>query len=436
MKTQVEEISQAKKKLLIEVEAEEIDNRIAKAYRNIGKKAKIKGFRPGKIPLKILERYYEDQVLSDVTGSVIQETLFAAFEETKIYPLGAPVVENGSLKRGEAYKYSAIFEVKPEFELRDYLGIEIEKEECLITNEDVENQIKEIRESHGNLKSIEEDRGIRDGDYVIIDYEGFDQDSPVRELKAENFPVRIGEERFYPGIEKALLGAKKDENREITVDFKDNYFNTRLAGKSIKFQVRVTDIKEIELPELTDEFIKGLGGEFETQEQLREKIREILKEREEKRIDRDLKERLVEIVADSVDFELPEILIQEEINAAFENVKQNLRRAGASIENSGLDETKMKEEIKPSAQKNVKKAIILGEIAKLNDIAVSEEEIEEGFQKMAEEFNADADTVRRYYDANNMTGAFRHSLLKEKTLNYLLENAKVVEINSSKKRDE
>lgn len=435
MKTQIEDISQVKKKLLIEIEADNIDARINKAFKELGKRAKIKGFRQGKIPPQILERYYGDQVISDVTSDIIQETLPAAIEETGIYPLSMPVIENELLKRGQDYKYAAVMEIRPEFELTDYLGAEVEKGKCEVNEEDVEKQIAEIRESHGTLESISDDRPLKDGDYAIIDYEGFEGDNPVKDLKSENFPLQIGGERFFPGVEKALIGAKKGDSKEVGVDFEGDYFNSRLAGKSILFRITITDIKELKLPELNDEFAKGLGPEIENLDQLRVKIRESLESREEKRIDKEVKDSLLDKIAESVEFELPETLVQGEINASLENINQNLMRAGSSFEKSGLDEAKMREEIRPAAEKNVKRAMILGEIASRNNIEISDEELTKGYEELAKGFGTDAETMRRYYENSNMSGNLRHTLLKEKTLNYLLENANVVEINANKKRD-
>ncbi len=430
MKTQVEDISQVKKKLLVEIDAQEIDARINKAYKELGKRAKVRGFRPGKIPMSILERYYGEQVLSDVTSSIIQETLPEAFQETKIYPLSMPVIENELLKKGQDYKYTALMEIRPEFELKDYLGAEVEKEECVVIDEDIEKQIEDIRESHGTLKSVSEDRPLKKGDYAVIDYEAFDQDLPIKEIKSENYPLKIGADRFYPGIEDALTGAKKGDKKEIKVDFKEDYFNPGLAGKNILFRISVTDIKEMELPELNDEFVKGLGAGIETPEQLRERIRENLRSREGKRIETRVKNSLLEKIADSIEFELPESLVEGEIDASLDNIRQNLSRAGSSIEKSGLDEDRMRDEIRPNAEKNVKWALILGKIADQNNLDINDEEMLEGLKSLAEGYGSNPETVKRYYEANNMLDSFRHTLLKEKTLNYLVENARVVEVKS------
>ncbi len=435
MKTVLEEVSPVKKKLIIEIEADEIDKRVDKAFRQFGKKAKLRGFRPGKIPRKILESYFGDQVLEDVTNSLIKETLPEAMDETSTLPLSVPVVENEVLKIGQNYKYSAVMEVRPEFELKEYLGIEAGKEKCVVTDEDVARQIEEIRIARGNLKPVIEDRGIGEGDYAIIDYEAFEGDRAVEGIKSENFSLNIGKKKFYPGIEEALIGSKKGDDKEIKVDFEDNYFHSKLAGKSVRFRVHIKEIKEAELPELNDEFAKGLGGKFSGLDDLKKKVREELIEREEKRIDRDLQESILKKISESVEFELPESLVEPEIQSSIENIKQNLIRAGSSIDKSGLDETKLKEEIRPAAEKSVKNMLILGEIAKQNNLSITEDDLTKGFEEMSRGIGHEPQEIRRYYEANNLMDAFRQTLLKEKTLKFLVENAKVTEVDPKESND-
>lgn len=435
MKTTVEEISSVKKKILIEIDSKDVDKKINNAFKSCGKSAKIKGFRPGKIPLKILERYYGEQVMQEVTNSIIQETLYQAMQETELFPLNMPEIENGSLVKGQDYKYAATVEVRPKFELKDYLGIEAEKEKCVISEDDVENQIESILKSQGTLVSLSEDRGIEKDDYAIINYEGFDGDEVIEGIKAENYSLSIRAGNFYPGFEDKLTGEKKGSKKEFAIDFEENYANTELAGKSIKFKVEVTDIKVMELPELNDEFVSNLGVEFKTVDDLKEKIKEDLTAREEKRIDIDLKNKVLEKIADSIKFELPESLIGREIDSSIENMKQSFLRSGASFEKLGLDPEKMKTDLRPAAEKNVKGGLILSEVARLNDIDVDEKEVSQGFEEMAKEAGYPVETVQKYYEANNLTGTLKQTLIKEKTLNYLVENASVTEVEPDKKSD-
>lgn len=437
MKTTVEDISSVKKKILVEIDAESVDKKINEAYKRVGKSARIKGFRPRKIPLKILERYYGQQVMEEVTNSLIQESLPQAIQETETYPLNMPVIENEALlEKGQDYKYAAVMEVRPQFELKDYLGMEVEKEKCVVEEKDVDNQIESILKSQGTLKSIEEDREIAKGDYAIINYEGFDGEEAVADLKGESFSLAVEEGNFYPGFIDELIGEKKGSKKEFTIDFKEDYINSRLAGKAIGFKVEITDIKEMVLPELNEEFVKGLGLEFDNVDQLREKIKEDLTAREEKRLDNKVKGDLLEKIAENVEFELPESLVEGEIDNSMENMRQSLLQSGANFETLGLDQEKMRTDLKPAAEKNVKGALILGEIARLNDLDIDEKEIQEGFEDMAREAGYPAETIRKYYESNNLLDTFRQTLLKEKTLNYLVENASVKEVEPAENKED
>jgi trigger factor len=432
MKTTVEDLSSVKKKLVIEVEAEDIEKRLDQSFRDYGKKAKIKGFRPGKIPRNILENYFGKQIFSEVTESLIKETLPKGLEEKKLLPLNMPIIEHEVLKRGMNYHYTAIMEVRPDIQLGEYKGIEVEKETRTITDQDVSEQLEEIQRAHAALNPVVEDRGIQDGDYVVLDYEGFDDDGSIEGVKAQNFSLIIGNHKFFPGIEEALVGLKKGESPTIPVAFDDNYFHSKLAGKKVSFEIHIVDIKEVQLPELNDDFFKQLGERAKSLDDLNQTIKEELISREAKRVDKELKDRLLEKVSKDVEFELPESLIEAEIDAGIESVKQNLVRTGSDLEKSGLDEKKLREEFRPIAEKKIKGILILDEIARQNDLAVSDQDLDEGFKEMSKTMGYDPMTLRKYYDTNNMMGSYRQSLLTEKTLNYLVENARVTEVSAEK----
>jgi trigger factor len=432
MKTTVEDLSSVKKKLVIEVEAEDVEKRLDKSFRDYGKKAKIKGFRPGKIPRNILENYFGKQIFSEVTESLIKETLPKGLEETKLLPLNIPIIEHEVLKRGMNYHYTAIMEIRPEFQLGEYKGIEVEKETYTVTDQDVSNQLEEIRSAHATLHPIAEGRGIREGDYVVLHYEGFDDNGSIEGIKAQDFSLIIGNKKFFPGVEDALVGLKKGESPTIPVEFDKDYFHSKLAGKKVSFKIHIVDIKEVQLPELNDDFFKQLGEGVKSLDDLNQKIKEELTSREEKRVDKELKERLIEKIAKDVEFELPESLVEAEINSGIESVKQNLIRTGSDLEKSGLDEKKIREEFRPISEKKIKDILILDEIAKQNDLTVSEQDIEEGFKEMSKIMGYDPMTLRKYHETNNMIGSYRQALLKEKALNYLVENATVIEMNAKK----
>ncbi|MGD8227379.1 MAG: trigger factor [Desulfobacteraceae bacterium] len=432
MKTRLEEISPVKKKLEIEIEAGEVDKRIDEAYRDLRKGVRLPGFRPGKVPRKILERRFGSQVIDDVTRRLVNETLPKAVEETNTIPLSMPVIENEILKLGQNFKYSALMEVRPEFELKDCTGLEVEKERFSVKEEDVEAQLEEIRKTHGQLSSIEKERGIKEEDFAVIEYEGSEEGRALEGVKNTNFLIRVGSNDFHPDFEKALVGLKKGDISEFDVDFEKDYAQPKLAGRSVRFKVKVIDIKEMRLPELDDKFAKDLGADFKDLNDLKEKIRETLVEREEKRVDRELKMRLLKKVSDSVDFELPESLVDSELNGAIENIRQNLLRSGSNMEKAGLDEEKLREDLKPASEKRVKDMLVLGEIARSNDLNITEAELSGGFKDLALSTGQDPAALRQYYEANNLKESFRQQLLEEKALNYLVKGANIIEVEADK----
>ena len=432
MKTKLEEISSVKKKLEIEIEAGEVSRRIEEAYRELRRGVKLPGFRPGKVPRKILERRFGNQVIDDVTRRLVNETLPKAVEETNTIPLSMPIIENEILKLGQSFRYSAVMEVRPEFELKDYMGVEVEKEIFSVADEDVEAQLEEIRKTHGQLSSVETERGIKEEDFAVIEYEGLEDGKALEGIKNSNFLIRVGSNDFHPDFEKALIGLKKGETSEFNVDFEDHYSQAKLAGKSVKFKVKVIDIKEMNLPELNDDFAKNLGADFQDLGDLKGKIRETLVDREEKRVDRELKMRLLKKVSDSVVFELPESLVESELNGAMENIRQNLLRSGSNMEKAGLNEKKLKEDLRPASEKRVKDMLVLGEIARGNDLNITEAELLAGFKELALSTGQDPEALRQYYEANNLRESFRQQLLEEKTLNYLVKGANITEVEADK----
>jgi trigger factor len=431
MKTSLEEISTVKKKLVVEVDAEEVDRKLGEAYKRLGKSAKIRGFRPGKIPRKILEQYFGEQVVEDVARGLVSETLPVAVEETKTYPLTMPMVENEALRAGQKFRYAAVLEVKPVFELKDYTGLAVEKEVLSVSDEDVNKQLEEIRRANGELKPIEEKRGVQQDDHVVLEYEAFEGAEPLEGVKAQNFMLRVGSHDFHPEFEKKLIGLKAGETATIEVDFEEDYFHSRLAGKKVHFKVKVIDVKVMELPALDDGFAKSLGADFQDLETLKAKINEELLAKEEKRVDAELKKRLLKKISDTVDFELPESLVESELRFSIENVKQNLMRMGGSMEKAGLTEAKLKEDFRPAAEKRVKDLLILGEIARQHDLTIEESELAEGFKAMAERLGQDAEMLRQYYEAKQLVEAFKENLLEEKTLNYLIKAANITEVEGA-----
>ena len=428
MKTTLEDISPVKKKLLIKIDSKEVDKKLTHAYGEIRKSAKIPGFRPGKVPRKILETYFGNQVIDDVTRELISDSFPKAVDEVKTFPLGQPILEKEALKQGQDFSYSAIMEVRPEFEVKDHLGLNAEKEILAVSEEDVQKRLEEIREANGKMVSIEEERQIGDGDFVIVDYEGFEDGQPMEDVKSSNLLVKVGKNDLHPKFDAALIGLKKEDETEVDVDFEKDFYHAKLAGKSVNFKIKIDDIKELVLPELNDEFASNLGADLKDLDSLKNELKTAITSQEEKRIDSELKQRLLEKISEGIDFELPEILIEAEIDFSLRRLNDNLERSGSSLEKAGITEAGLRKEFRPASEKRVREMLILDRIAKQDKIDVDDEDLEKGYGNLAESMGQDIETVKKYYEARGQLDSLKEELLKEKTLNYLVDHANISEI--------
>ena len=430
MKASLEDISQVKKKLSVEIDAKEVNKKLNDAYGKIKKQTKIPGFRPGKVPRKILESYFGKQIEADVASELVNETFPKAVEETDAFPLSQPELEKGPVKLDEKFVYSATMEVRPQFEVKDYLGLESEKEIVSVTDEAVEKRLEQIREGNAKLESLTELRPIQEGDFVVISYQGFEDEQPLEEIKDQNFLLNVGKGDFHKKFDEALVGLNKDDETEIVVDFEEDYFNNNLKGKTVRFEVSIIDIKERNLPELNDEFVRNLGADFKDLEGLREEIKKNVTAQEENRVEQDLKRRLLGKISERTEFELPQVLVDAEVDFSIKSLRSNFERSGASFEQAGISPGMLQQQFRPSSESRVRERLILGQIAKQDDITISDDEFTEGLEKLAKGMGQEVETIRKYYEARGEVDILKEQMLEEKTLNYLVEKANVKEVEA------
>ncbi len=428
METNIEEISQAKRRINVEIDAAEVDEKLDNAYRELSKGAKVKGFRPGKVPRRILEQRFGGQVADEVKNSLIKESFSEVMSKADFFPLGTPSIEDGVLKRGENFTYTINMEIRPEFELEDYQGLPVEKEKFNISEQDVDKKLEEIRQSRATLASVQEDRAVKENDFVSIEYEGFLEGRPLKDLKGQDLLVEVGSNRFYPEIEKGLIGLKTGDTKDIAVDLPEDSKEKGPAGERVNFNVSIRDIKKKQVPDLNEDFAKNLGQDFKSLSDLRDKVKQELTLQEEKRIDGELKDRILKKIAGTVDFELPRSLVDEEVERSIYNLKQQYARAGSDFNAAGLSEGKLRQDFRESAEEKVKEQIVLGKIADQEKIKVEEADIREKFQDLADQTGTNPASIREYYEKNNLMDLFTNQLLVEKVLNHLVQVAKIEEV--------
>jgi len=424
MKANVEEISSIKKKVSIEIPEDQVTQEVESFYKDVGKKAKIKGFRPGKVPRNILERYFKDYVKAEVIQKLIEETYPKALSETDLHPVSPPVIDPGEFEVGKPFQYSAVLEVKPEVKLEGYTGLKIEGKKEEVKDEEVEGRLKALQNLHANLKTISEARPIQAGDYVIVDYEASMGGKPLEGGKAIDFTVEVGSGQFIPAFEEKLIGLKPEEEKEIEVSFPEDYGYQKWAGKTISFHVKIKEIKERILPPLDDEFAKDLG-DYSSFEELKAKLKGEIEKEKELGLERQLKDQVMDQLLEANPFEVPESLVEEQTKTLVSDTKLRLAAQGVDLKNLGLSEEKLQEDYKAMAQKQVKTFLILEKIADQEGIAVTNEEADDRLREMSERMHQKFDVVKRYYEKNGLLPEVKAGIIRDKTLNFLLEKASI-----------
>ena len=424
MKTSVEEISSIKKKVFIEIPEDQVNKEVESFYKDLGKKAKIKGFRPGKVPRNILERYFKDYVKTEVVQKLIQDTYPQALSEIDLQPVSPPVIDPGEFEGGKSFQYSAVIEVKPDIKLEGYTGLKIEGKKEEVKDEEVEERLRALQNLHANLKTISEARPIQAGDYVIVDYEASMGGKPLEGGKAIDFTVEVGSGQFIPALEEKLIGLKPEEEKEIEVSFPEDYGYQKWAGKTISFHVKIKEIKEKILPPLDDEFAKDLG-DYSSFEELKAKLKGEIEKEKELVLERQLKDQVVDQLLEANPFEVPESLVEEQTKAMVSDTKLKLAAQGVVLKNLGVTEEKLQEDYKAMAQKQVKTFLILDKIASQEGIAVTDEEADDRLKEMAERMHQKFDVVKRYYEKNGLLPEVKAGIIRDKILNFLLEKANV-----------
>ena len=428
MTSTVESLSSVKKKISFEIPAERVSAEIEKVFGQIQKRAAIKGFRKGKVPRSLVEQNYGSMMESDVLKNLFDETYFKALADHRIFPVSHPRIESDAVKRGEPLKYSATVEVIPEIDVKDYKGLEVKKERFVSDDAPVEARLNEMREGMAELKPLEEGKCAEVGNFVVIDFVGSVDGIPFEGGSAESYQLELGSARFIPGFEDQLVGAKAGEQRNVEVAFPEEYGNKELAGKPASFAVTIKEVKVKELPVLDDEFAMQFG-EFETIDQLKAKLSELNENQESARIKADVQDRIVKVLIEKNEIEVPSALVERQLQIMLSNMKNRLAQQRLSLEMMGMDDESFKVHYRDSAENQVKGSLLLEAVAKKEGITVEEADIEAKLRAMAEEAGQDFERVKNFYEQNqNAKENLMAHLNEEKVLGYLLENAVVTEV--------
>lgn len=413
-------------KVEITVEAEKFDAAIKKVYFKSAKYFNIPGFRKGKAPMQIVEKYYGKEIFyEDAFNEVAEEALEEAVKEHNLEVVSRPDIEVKQIEKGKDLIFVATMQTKPEAELGKYKGIEIKKIEYNVTDEDIEHELGHMQEHNSRLVSIDE-RPVESGDIATIDFEGFVDGVAFEGGKAEKHDLEIGSNTFIPGFEDQVIGMKIDEEKDINVTFPEEYFSKELAGKEATFKVKVHEIKKKELPELDDEFAKDVS-EFDTLKELKEDIKAKKEKQNEERAKYETQEAVIKALCEDMKVEIPTGMIELEVENMLKDIEQRLSYQGLKLEQylqmMGKTEADIKKEYEPQAIEGIKSRLALEAVIKAEKIEATDSELEEKMKEMAKNYGKEND--EEFLKNENVKNYIKQGIASEKAIDFLVKNAKI-----------
>ncbi|WNS81790.1 trigger factor [Domibacillus sp. DTU_2020_1001157_1_SI_ALB_TIR_016] len=412
--------------LTVEVDAETVDKGLNTAFQKVVKTINVPGFRKGKMPRPLFEqRFGVEALYQDAIDAILPEAYGKAIDETGIEPVDRPEIDVEQFEKGKPFIFTAKVTVKPEVTLGDYKGLEVEKENTEITEEDVQNELKDLQKRHAELV-VKEDGTVENDDTVVIDFEGFVNGEAFEGGQADNYSIVIGSGTFIPGFEDQLIGMKTGEEKDVEVTFPEEYHAEELAGKPATFKVKLHEIKAQELPELNDEFAKETDEEVETLEALKTKIQERLAEQKKNAAEQKLRDDLVEKAVANAQTDVPEAMINTEIDRMLQEFTQNLSMQGMNLDLyyqfSGQTEEDLRSQMKENAETRVRTSLTLEAIAEAENLEPTDEDVDAEVTKMSEQFGLSKEDVQK---ALGSLEGMKADLKIRKAVEFLVENSTV-----------
>lgn len=435
-KTTLEKLDNNKVKLTIHVGQDSFEEGMQKSYLKNRKSISIPGFRKGKVPRKVMEQYFGESILyEDAINEVFPPAYDQAVKETGIEPVDRPELDIVQIGSGQDFIFTAEVTVKPEVELGQYKGLEVDRVEYIVTDEEVEERIKQTLEQNARWVSVE-DRPVKTGDRVILDYSGSIDGELFEGGTAEKQNLEIGSGHFIPGFEEQMVGMELGEEKDLKVTFPEEYHAEELKGKEATFHVKLHEIKEKELPDLDDEFAKDVS-EFDTLDEYRADIKQKLEKNAEERSNTELKNNLIDLAVNNAKVDIPDVMVDFELDNMLRDIDNQLRYNGLNIEsylkiaNTSIDD--FRAQYKDDAYNRVKTQLVIEAIGKAENIEVSEEDYEKQYELLAKQYNQEVETIKK-----SLQGGLEHlenSIIAEKTIELLVDEAKVTVKEAHVKED-
>ncbi|MHC1715903.1 MAG: trigger factor [Acidaminococcaceae bacterium] len=410
----------------IQLPAAEVNKGFAKAVQKISGQVNIPGFRKGKAPRNILEMHVGKEAIKQEAFEMVANDCFRkAMADEKLIPVGDPDVKESTFEENTDMELVLTITVKPEPKLGEYKGLAVEKKEAVVTDEQIDAAIEELR-NRGAKMVVAPEAVIMKGDFAIIDFAGTVDGEPFSGGEGKGYPLEVGSGSFIPGFEDQLVGLKAGDSTDVQVTFPEEYFVKELAGKEAVFKVNVQDVKRKELPEITDEFVAA-NSKCKTVEELKADYKEKMQKHAEEQAEADYERALIQTAVDNAEFEVPEIMVEdrisqmiEELNMNLENRKMNL---DAYLKYTGMDMEKLRENYKATALENVKTDLVLDAIAKAENIQVGMEDVDAELTNIAMQNGAKVEEVKKIISSNGNMGLLLANILRRKSARVVIDGA-------------
>ncbi len=424
MDVQLEETGQFGRKMSVTIPATEVNKAFEAVYRELAKNAQVPGFRPGKAPRGVLEKHYGRQVSGEVRERLIGDSLYRAMQDKKVSPIGTPHLHLGELASGEAFSYTAEFEVQPDIKLKKVKGLKVDKVTATIEDREVDEQLDEMRKQGAQLVPVLVRDTVENGDIVLVDYEGTMGGIPFKGGKAENALIEIGAEGYLKEFQDGLLGARVPGERIIQLDFPADYGVPELAGKPATFKIKAKEIKKKELPALDDDFAKDLGEE--SLASLKEKVRESIQRHKDRDAEAEQRKKVLQALIEANPFDVPESLVNEQAERMIAGAHARVQQmVGKKVELSPEELANLRKDSRGDAEFQVRSGLLLLAVAEQEGLRVDSSEINAEIEQMAERAGEHAARLRAAYNEPDMQNRLGYRLLEDKTVSFLLSNAEL-----------
>ena len=429
MQVNIEDLSSVKKKLSFEIPKETVAKELDKAYNELKKKADIKGFRKGKIPRKVLENRFSADVHAEVTPHLIQEAFVEAIQEHDLNVVGGPQADPPELNPDADYVFDITVEVKPELSDVEFEGLELKKTKYAVSEDEIDSQIYMIRKTMAKKETVTEERPVKSSDFVLIDYEGFlNGEAFDATPKVENYVMGINQGALPKEFSEKLIGAIPVQDLEVEVTYPEDEGQEELKGKTILYKVTLKEIQEEVLPEANDDLVKDLG-KFDSLDDVKASIRDNLEKGIAQRTQHELSEQIFQALLEKIEFEVPEAMIEGELNGIISETEQAYAQNNTSLEEAGLSKEIMREKYWDVAEKQARRHLILDKLITQEELDLTEEELDASFQEMAEAMGATADAVKNYFNMDQrQLEYYKHTQLEKKAIDLIIEKSSVVEV--------